>query len=131
MPERPPRPCLKSGCPNLVKNGRCPTHEAQKARAINADRGSAASRGYGPDWRRLRDDVLSREPLCRACAVEGIVRPADSVDHVIPKSRGGTNDLSNLQPLCTPHNSAKGDREVRYGPASPDPLAVEGDGGAA
>jgi 5-methylcytosine-specific restriction endonuclease McrA len=33
-----------------------------------------------------------------------------TVDHIIPLSRGGTDELSNLQFLCVAHNSSKGDR---------------------
>lgn len=33
-----------------------------------------------------------------------------TVDHIHPLSRGGSDDLSNLQFLCQPHNSSKGDR---------------------
>ena len=33
-----------------------------------------------------------------------------TVDHIIPLSRGGTDELSNLQFLCLAHNSGKGDR---------------------
>ena len=33
-----------------------------------------------------------------------------TIDHLVPLSRGGTDDLSNLQFLCQSHNSAKGDR---------------------
>jgi hypothetical protein len=33
-----------------------------------------------------------------------------TIDHVIPRSRGGTNEESNLRTLCQPCNSQKGDR---------------------
>ena len=33
-----------------------------------------------------------------------------TIDHIVPLSRGGTDDLENLRFLCRPHNSAKGDR---------------------
>jgi 5-methylcytosine-specific restriction endonuclease McrA len=32
-----------------------------------------------------------------------------TIDHITPLSRGGTDELSNLQFLCRAHNSAKGD----------------------
>lgn len=40
-----------------------------------------------------------------------MVTAATAVDHIVPRSRGGTNAWSNLQPICKPHNDAKGDRD--------------------
>lgn len=34
--------------------------------------------------------------------------PADTRDHVIPITRGGTDDIDNLAPACRPCNSSKG-----------------------
>jgi hypothetical protein len=42
------------------------------------------------------------------------VKPASSVDHVKPLSKGGTNTFDNLQLLCVNHNKAKGDEEIDY-----------------
>lgn len=37
-----------------------------------------------------------------------------AVDHVVPTSRGGSDDPSNLQPLCKRCNSGKGAKTVDY-----------------
>lgn len=41
-------------------------------------------------------------------------KPAKSVDHVKPLSKGGTNTLDNLQLLCLNCNKAKGAHQVDY-----------------
>lgn len=38
--------------------------------------------------------------------------PAESLDHIVPKAKGGLTVRSNLAPACLPCNRRKGDREV-------------------
>ena len=63
---------------------------------------------------RVRDDlVLKLLAAGRAyvCAKDGCpVNHNLHVDHITALSKGGTDDLVNLQFLCGPHNSEKGDR---------------------
>lgn len=52
-------------------------------------------------WKRLRLYQLKREPLCRFCKKQGIITPADTVDHIKPH-RGDKNlffNINNLQSL--------------------------------
>ena len=59
----------------------------------------------------VRYEVLRRAGCrCEACGVSSKDMQID-VDHIVPRARGGTNDLSNLQALCRECNSQKRDRD--------------------
>ncbi|MDT3680435.1 MAG: HNH endonuclease signature motif containing protein [Burkholderiaceae bacterium] len=79
---------------------------------------SRHARGYGSAWDRLRAEVLSAEPLCRVCAGKKRVTAATNVDHIIAKSKGGTDEVSNLRPLCDECRRVKdaADRGARLRP---------------
>jgi len=59
----------------------------------------------------LRYEVLKRaKGKCELCGVDRKIKSLD-VDHIIPRSKGGANDISNLQALCFTCNRAKGNRD--------------------
>lgn len=69
---------------------------------------SRHERGYGTAWDKLRKQVLVRDKhLCQPCRRIGRVTPATQVDHVKPKAKGGTDDMRNLQAICTPCHADK------------------------
>jgi 5-methylcytosine-specific restriction protein A len=73
-------------------------------------RGSAAARGYGRRWQKLRLMVLAERPVCEA---HGCGQLATDVDHIIAKAKGGTDDRDNLRSLCHSCHSRKTGREDR------------------
>lgn len=115
MPYRPNKPCAFSRCPNLVPVGKtyCPKHQpydqAQRQRQ-DRDRGTAWSRGYDSEWRRLRDHHLKANPLCSSCLKNGILRAGTCVDHIRPfqdRSDPLRLDPNNLQTLCAECHAIK------------------------
>ena len=114
MPTLPLRPCTHSGCPALTSTGRCPAHkrvpkpEAQSVRLYDDRRGSSTQRGYGYAWQQRRKEFIKTHPTCSKCS-----RPTTDVDHRVPKAQGGSDDDSNLQPLCSFHHKQKTAHERR------------------
>ena len=98
---------LCSGCrrafrPEVMKRGRCP----DCLRAYSRERGSTRARGYGGYWQQLSAAVLRRDNyVCRYCGER-----ATTADHVVPKSKGGTDAMNNLVAACRECNSGKRDR---------------------
>ncbi len=98
-------PCREPLCPRAaVRAARCTEHN----REYEQQRGSAAARGYGSAWQRLRKAILARDRICTA---HGCSQPSTQIDHIVSRSHGGTDDPTNLHGLCRRHHSSKTARE--------------------
>lgn len=61
------------------------------------------------DWHSLRKEILVRDNYtCQYCG-----NHANTVDHIIARSRGGSHEKSNLQASCRGCNSQKKDRSLK------------------
>lgn len=109
-------PCRHRGCAALVdKPGYCDAHSGEaKSWKPNHERGTAAERGYGWAWQKLRQSILKRDGYvccCLDCKAIGRVREATEVDHIVGKARDGTDDPGNLQAINTECHKRKTARE--------------------
>lgn len=74
---------------------------------------SRHARGYGSQWVRTRDAILTRDGyLCQPCQRNGRPTPATQVDHIVPKAKGGTDDPDNLEAICRSCHDAKTAQEA-------------------
>lgn len=63
---------------------------------------------YGWAWQKLRKQVLQRDrSLCQSCLKAGRSEVAKEVDHIVPIHLNGTDELTNLQSLCSPCHRTK------------------------
>jgi len=81
-----------------------------KRRARLAGNGGSYTRS---EWRKLCEYYDHR---CVCCNHQF---QRLTVDHVLPLTKGGTNDIQNIQPLCRSCNSRKHDKEADYRPSLP------------
>jgi len=104
-----PAPRRACGCGRLVPAGALCECQRDQTRARNrrhdANRPTAAQRGYNHEWRKARAAFLAAHPTCTLCFA-----PAAVVDHITPH-RGDDAlfwNRANWQPLCVScHNRAK------------------------
>lgn len=82
-------------------------------------RGSRRKFEFPPDWARRRAKVLQRAGYrCEHVRADTGTRcreRATEVDHVVPHSQGGSDELGNLQALCSWHHVRKSGREGAQG----------------
>ena len=78
----------------------------EKCRAkVNKRR--ALKAGNGGSYTAAQFSALG--DICLCCGRKGV-----TTDHVVPLSKGGTSDISNIQPLCLPCNDRKGVNIIDY-----------------
>jgi 5-methylcytosine-specific restriction endonuclease McrA len=85
------------------------TEDWNQYAAIQAHKRRALKNGNGgsftiAEWEKLKEKFNFTCPMCTKKEPEIKL----SVDHIIPVSKGGPSDISNIQPLCTICNIKKG-----------------------
>lgn len=115
MPPKAKRPCRSPMCPAKTQapSGYCEQHSHLASGWAQPGRGTAEQRGYDWEWRKKRAAVLKRDRyLCQCDDCKGCTLPASEVDHITPKSMGGSDDSCNLQSLNVDCHKAKTQREA-------------------
>lgn len=84
-------------------------------------------RDRGASWKKKRDKIIEENDLCFLCGElvdKDAVAPdptSPSIEHLIPYSDGGSDDLDNLALSCLGCNMKRGTKpidEVRFTPTS-------------
>lgn len=111
MPEKPKRYCAKC---KTAHAGSCP--KAKQGWQRRQEGKTTTQRGYGHGWRKTRNSVMARDNhLCQPHYRQGKLVKAHAVDHIIPKSQGGTDDEANLEAICNSCHKEKTQRESQQG----------------
>jgi len=84
-----------------------PERNAVCNRNVRAQRRGAEGKYTAEEWRKLCERYDNK---CLCC---GEVKPL-TVDHVIPLSKGGTNYIENIQPLCKSCNCKKSTKTIDF-----------------
>jgi 5-methylcytosine-specific restriction endonuclease McrA len=69
---------------------------------------TTTQRGYGADHQRMAKLAIRAQPWCSYCGATSDL----TADHIVPRSRGGLNVLSNYRVLCRRCNSSKQDKSA-------------------
>lgn len=114
------RDACHGSCGPLAARGAWTYEEyLEELRRFDIERSATEAKRLHTRFRRtffnsMRDQLILKminAGVPYVCAVNGCgIHENLTVDHIFPISRGGTDELSNLQFLCPMHNSAKGDK---------------------
>ncbi len=68
-----------------------------------------AAERFGPGWAKISRRVVARDKVCQL-RLAGCTGIATTADHIVPRSKGGGNEMSNLRGACRHCNSSRGNR---------------------
>jgi len=113
MPSKAAKFCAK--CSRLaVSGGLCEVHQKQSQQQAYQRRDNKWLYLYhDPQWDRLRDAQLAKDPFCAECRGEHLLTPASVADHIKPH-KGDPKlfyDADNLQSMCKQHHDRKTAKE--------------------
>lgn len=94
--------CSHHGCPNFQP---CPTHAAEPWAGHKGRHGRMRS---GSREQKINRAVMLRDGGLCACGAL-----AEQVDHVVPLSQGGGDDMDNRRAICGPCHDAKTQQEAQ------------------
>jgi 5-methylcytosine-specific restriction endonuclease McrA len=84
---------------------------------LKKQRKRAAGRLTAADWELV---IATYGGACLSCA-----KPEVTIDHIVPVSAGGRNEIDNVQPLCGFCNGSKGVKTIDFRPAPIAELLAE------
>lgn len=95
-------------------DGRSKDIEYQKFRArLKVHRRRTAEGQFAKvDWERLKKKY---NYTCPSCGVND-KKSSLTIDHIVPITKGGSNHIHNIQPLCKACNSKKQTKIIHYNP---------------
>jgi 5-methylcytosine-specific restriction protein A len=113
--------CIELGCNNARsrRNVYCLQHGGNDAlyyKSNDTPKRKQFNAMYNTkQWASLRMAQLSKYPICAGCESEGIITPANTVDHLFPWSQHGRESfyLNVFQSLCVIHHTYKTQLEQR------------------
>lgn len=91
--------------PEAIRTHKPRLHLPQQHGTLKSRQGERTLALNGATWRKLRAVVLSRDPLCPRCRLDGHIEHAVEVDHI--DSDPSNNTLANLVGLCKLHHGQK------------------------
>lgn len=115
MARAPRRPCKHPGCAELTYSPTrlCEIHRKEAHKAYTRYNRTPEERRFyaSKTWKQIRAKQLFASPSCMECG-----KPANIVDHLIPRKDGGSDEPANLRSLCRScHSKATVKHDGGYG----------------